>query len=434
MTRPEPPANVQAEEAVLACAMLGPEALAWAAGHLSADDFYRPAHRAIYAVLHELHGDGQPVNPPTVMAALDQRGALADVGGAPFLAALAGLDVTPANVGYFGRQVLEVARRRALIDLGSKAAMLGYEEPDPDRALALTRALLDELEQGGTDESTGPVEVLHSMVEARAEADTDGRVRWHLPSLDRLTGGLVRRRLIVVGARPGVGKSSLGLQVAALAAESARVLFVSYEMGLAEIGQHHMAMYGDLATDDALALIDHDRLSSARAIYQRLDLAVIDSVPDLDRLVGQVSALHARRPLDLVVVDYLQLVPVKLAKGANREQEVAAVSRALALLANRLNVPVLALAQVNRDADGRVPTLRDLRESGAIENNAHQIIFLHDEIDPSGDRTGVVLAVVAKNRMGRLGEVRLRFDRPKTVFSDDLAPESQWGRDPSGTR
>jgi len=434
-----PPHNIDAEEAVLGCCLLGQEALAWATGTLTVDDFYRPAHRIVFELLAELHRDGQSVDAKVVMSALGERGSLTDVGGASFVAFLAGLDVTAANVGYFGRQVLATSRLRKLIDFGLKVSQVGYEEPDPDRAVALARSLLDELEQGTAVPLAGPVEILHAMLEAKEEEENGNRVLWNLRDLDRLTAGLGPRKLIVLAARPGVGKSSLALQVALEAAKGRRALFGSYEMGLAEIGQHHLAALGHVSIDQALMEVDADRLADAREEYQRRDFRVLDGNPDLERFTAQVVGLHARQPFDLIVVDYLQLVPAKLGKGSTREQEVAAVSRALKRLAVRLNVPVLALASVNRDADGQMPTLRHLRDSGAIEADADQVVFLQEQPPETDDERRqreteewrIVDAEVAKSRMGKVGRVSLHFDEPRTTFSD-MAPGWLAARDPSG--
>jgi replicative DNA helicase len=166
--------------------------------------------------------------------------------------------------------------------------------------------------------------------------------------------------------------------------------------------------------DQALRWISGPSMAPAIEAYQTLDLTVLDALPDLDRLMSHLYAMHAESPLGLVVVDYLQLVPVQLPKGSSRQEHVAAVSRALKLAAGRLGVPILVLSQLNRDATDRRPRLSDLRESGAIEQDADDVIFLYENPDMPGERE----AIVAKQRMGPTGTAVLGWDGPRARFSD----------------
>ena len=411
--RPEPAHNDDAERTVLGSAIRDSEALAWLATHLDPLDFYRPAHIEIARLLVELYADGVTVTPSVALAALSERRLLADIGGGPYLLVLDEAVETPANVGWFGRKVKAAARQRHALDLTVQLRQGLAEGMTAEQIAAIAvgefQQLLDDDGAAGTG---GVPELLDSLRETRDRRLAGRRVTWHLENLDAITGGLEPGTVTIVAARPGAGKSSLALQVCALVAEGQRTLFVSYEMSRSQIARRQLAMYAHVPTDAALMGVDDPRLAAARLAYESIDFTFIDGGLDLDRTLAQVRALHARRPFSLVAVDYAQLVPVDPGRYKNREQEVAAISRGWKLLARRLSVPVLELAQLSREADGHEPTLRTLRESGQLEQDADVVVFLHDE----GDATKVI---VAKHRDGQTGWTWLRFDKPRTTFSDD---------------
>jgi replicative DNA helicase len=393
--------------------MLDPAACRWVVQHLDQDDFYRPAHRTVYAVLASLAADGLAVSIPAVATILRNDGALADIGGASFLHTLAGAVDTFSAVGQHGRKVLEAARLRRLSDAGLQiAGLAGQPAITADAAEATAFSIIQALDRPETREAADPAAVLESM----SAANVEGAARsWGLPVLDELTGGgLHAGHLTVLASRPGVGKSSLALQTAAWLAETVPVVVASYEMSRSEIGQHHLALYGNATMDQARRWIDTPRMAGARDVYGQLELTVLDGLPDLDRLMSHLYALHAEKPLGLIVVDYLQLVPVQLPRGSSRQEHVAAISRALKLAAARLAVPILCLSQLNRDASDRRPRLSDLRESGAIEQDADDVIFLHADPDEPDQRE----VLVAKQRMGPTGIRTLDWNGPRAVFSD----------------
>jgi replicative DNA helicase len=417
---PEPPTVPEAEECVLGSAMTDPAACRWTVLHLEADDFYRPAHRTIFEVIASLTADGLAVSAPAVATILRNDNLLADVGGHPFLVSLVEAVDTVSAVAQHGRKVREAARLRRLTDAGIQIAGLGGEpSTTAERAEATAFQIVQALDRPEAREAANP----EAVVAAMTDTETAGRVvSWGLPALDAQTGGgLHAGHLTVLASRPGVGKSSLGLQAAALVAEALPVVVASYEMNRKEIGQHHLALLGDVTMDQALRWITGPRMAGPIEAYKQLKLTVLDGLPDLDRLMSHLYALHAVEPLALVVVDYLQLVPISLPKGSNRQEHVAAISRALKLVAARLGFPVLCLSQLNRDATDRRPRLSDLRESGAIEQDADDVIFLYADPDRPDERE----AIVAKQRMGPLGSVVLGWDGPRAMFTDP-------GDDPRG--
>jgi replicative DNA helicase len=409
----EPPTVPEAEQCVLGSAMTDPAACRWAVTYLDADDFYRPAHGVIFRVITSLAADGLAVSAPAVATILRNEGSLADVGGHPFLLTLVESVDTPSAVGQHGRRVRDAARLRRLADAGIQITGLATESAiGAEAAEAAAFQIIQALDRPETREAADPAAVVAAM----ADTDDGGRVvSWGLPVLDSLTGGgLHGGHLTVLASRPGLGKSSLGLQTAARVAEAVPVVVVSYEMNRREIGQHHLALYGEVTMDQALRWIGKPRMAGPIEAYGNLRLTVLDGLPDLDRLMSHLYALHAAEPLGLVVVDYLQLVPVQLPKGSNRQEHVAAVSRALKLAAARLGVPILCLSQLNRDATDRKPRLSDLRESGAIEQDADDVLFLYADPDEPDRRE----LIVAKQRMGPLGTATLGWDGPRALFTD----------------
>jgi replicative DNA helicase len=422
LSLPEPPTVPEAEECVLGSALTSPAAVRWAVGHLDPEDFYRPAHRTIFEVIATLAADGQEVSAPAVATILRNDGVLSDVGGLPFLVSLVEAVDTVSAVGQHGRKVREAARLRRLTDAGiTIAGLAGEPSTTADRAEAAAFQVIQALDQPETRDAADPAAVVAAM----ADTETVGRVvSWGIPVLDVLTGGgLHAGHLTVLASRPGVGKSSLALQTGAHVAETLPTVIASYEMNRKEIGQHHLALLGNVTMDEALRWITGPRMAGPVEAYGTLRLTVLDGLPDLDRLMSHLYALHAIAPLGLVVVDYLQLVSVNLPKGSSRQEHVAAISRALKLVAARLGIPVLCLSQLNRDATDRKPRLSDLRESGAIEQDADDVIFLYADPDEPDQRE----VIVAKQRMGPTGTAVLLFDGPRALFSDP-------GDDPRGSQ
>jgi replicative DNA helicase len=406
----------EAEESVLGAAMVSSGALEWVLANLGEDDFYRPAHRTIYRAVAQLAADGQQVNERVLMTALQVSGALPDVGGGPFIHTLAASADVPGAVGMHGRAVLDASIRRRAIDVAVQLRVLAKETSLPvDTVIGMAVDRLLPLTAEGPRADFDGAGLLKAVREHAAAEQAGSVVDWGLRDLDRYTRGLVAGRLVLVAARPAVGKTSLAIQTARRAAERDRVVFYSYEMSAAEVGEHILADLARVSMDEARALVDADDLGAARAVLEDLDVSVRTHGPDLQALCAEVQAEHAKRPLGLLVVDYLQLIPrPRKSKADTREQEVAEVSRAMKRLAAQLHIPVLACAQLNRGAVGRTPTLADLRESGQLEADADQVILLHRE----DDRSGVVEAHVGKNRMGPIGLVQLAW-RPKTAtFAD----------------
>ncbi len=411
-----PPHSIEAEESVLGAALVAQHATEWLLANLRPEDFYRPAHRTIFGAVAQLAEDGSAVDAVTVGAYLQATGQLGEVGGHPFLLRLVEAVPTASNVGYYGRIVRDAARLRRIIDLGMRVMRLGFEPGlEPERALGLAQGWLDELARDGQEIGLRPPDLLDAIRE-RQRAKAAGKVAsWGIRALDDITDGLAPGNLVLLAAQTSMGKSSLAIQVATHNAEHGHVLYVTYEMTPADTGKHTWAQVTDLGLSEAAAFLDSESLAGAREAHNVLDLTVYKHYPDAARLLHEVRSLHARKPLSLVVVDYIQKVPAPEGRRyGTREQEVAEVSRLLKELAIRCDVAVLAAAQLNRGAVGRRPSLADLRESGALEADSDLVVFIHknERTDTWAD------LIVDKNRMGPLDECRLRWHPQRATFGD----------------
>lgn len=417
----QPPHNVVAEESVLGAAMLATHATDWLLANLRAEHFYRPSHRTIYDVIAQLATDGAPVDATTVAAALQGQGQLADVGGHPFLLHLIEQVPAASSAGFYGRIVRDLAKMRRLLDLGTRITQLGYElDMGPERAAALAQAWVDELTRDGEEIGLRPEDLLEAIRD-RQRARTEGRVAsWGIEALDTLTeGGLFGGDLVILAALTSMGKSSLAIQVAAHNAEAGHVLYATYEMTPDQAGKHTFAGIAGKSLSEAAAFLDSESMAGAREAHNQLDLTVFKHQPDAARLVHEVRSLHARSPLRLVVVDYLQKIPPPAGvRYGTRAEAVADISRLLKALALGCDVPLIAVAQLNRAANApdREPDLSHLRESGAIEQDADQVLFIHKE---RNDVTlGLADLILAKNRMGPRGKRTLRWHPQQAVFGD----------------
>ena len=361
-----PPHNVEAEESVLGSMLLSKDAIAEVLELLREDDFYRPAHRTVFRSVLELYGHGDAVDAVTVQEELRRNGSLADIGGAPFLHTLVASVPTAANASYYARIVKEAGVLRRLIDVGTQIVQLGFETPqDTERAVDIAESLVYQVAQGRVTEDYHSLrDVLTGTLEAIERLHEDHReitgVPTGFPDLDRLTSGLQPANLIIVAARPAVGKSTLGLDVARHAAVRGSVPTVvfSLEMSRTELVQRLMC---------AECTVDMQRLRTGRmeeSDWTRLTRSLgkladaplfIDDSPGttMMEIRAKCRRLRQRHGLGLVVVDYLQLMqPSK--RFESRQQEVSEISRSLKLLAKELEVPVIAISQLSRAAGGPV--------------------------------------------------------------------------------
>lgn len=439
------PQSVEAECAVLGAMILDREALHEGLERLEGDYFFVPGHRHIYAGLVDLFKSDADVDIVTLADILKRQGKLDDVGGTPYLLSLVEDITTVASFTHHIRLLEEKYLLRALIDVSvDVAGRASGEREDPHLLIDETEAKVFAIAERRLKQDFVPVgDVIgevYDAIEARAKR------KEHISGLetgyievDDLTGGLQKQNLIIVAARPGVGKTALALNITQnLALDcDVPVAFFSLEMSREAMAQRLLC---SVARAD-LALVRAGRLSSA--MWRPLTEAVnrlsgapiyVDDSPTLNVLEMRAKArrIKARRDVQLIVVDYLQMVH-GYGRYENRQTEIAAVSSFLKALAKELDVPVLACAQLSRAVERRVsgePQLSDLRESGALEQDADVVIFLHQPAADRGDDeqnyadTDVILA---KQRNGPTGRVKLLFVRKYTRFENVTRREDAFG-------
>jgi replicative DNA helicase len=427
------PAAPDAERATLGSILLNREAIIPIAPWLKPDAFYCEKHVWIYEAALDLFDHGTPPDLRLVAAELARRDRLDQVGGVPYLADLIDAVPTSYHVEYYARLVQQAAINRGLITAGSQIAAIGYDNQDADAATAAAQAALDQaLDRPATDDDLVPLSAIvdeqYALIE-RAQ-DSGEPITPGVPTgfrdIDELLGGLHRGDLIVLAARPSVGKSALAASIAyQVGSADGRVSIFSLEMGRDQYAQRLAAI------DSGINLHGlrhgHMRMVELEAYMQTLGrlaglpIAISDaagaSVRDIRARILRRAAKDGAP--DLVIIDYLQLMVGS--RDESRQQEVSDISRGLKTLARELDVPILALSQLSRAVEGRtshVPMLSDLRESGAIEQDADVVAFIYREelYDKLTENKGIAEIHIAKHRNGPVGVVSMRFDANTTRF------------------
>ncbi|MCL2337156.1 MAG: replicative DNA helicase [Firmicutes bacterium] len=428
-----PPHNIDAEQSVLGAIFLDNVAINKAVRHIRAEDFYMESHRLIFEIILELEESGHAVDLVTVTDSLRRKGALEKVGGAAYVATLANIAPTAANAEHYARIVEEKALLRNLINLATRIAGLGYEGgEDAERLMEEAERMLMEL--GSRRASTVFSEIKDILRDTFKQLEqlykNKGQITG-VPSgftdLDRLCQGFQPGDLVIVAARPSMGKTSFGLCVAyqAAAKTGKPVAVFSLEMSKEQLVQrllfaeaqvdHHKLRRGEMGEGDWL------KLTRQASEMVKLPIFIDDSGMLTARQVRAKSRqIHLEKGLGLIVIDYLQLMHGGR-RIENRQQEIAEISRSLKSLAKELNVPVMALAQLSRSVEQRqskVPQLADLRESGSLEQDADVVMFIYrDEYyNPDTERASIADIIVAKQRNGPTGTVELGFIKEFTRF------------------
>jgi replicative DNA helicase len=433
-----PPHDVAAEQCVLGGMLLSKDAISDVMETIRPDDHYRPAHQIVHEAILELYGRGEPADPVTVSDLLSKRGELARIGGPTYLHTLIASVPTAANAGYYARIVRERAILRRLVEVGTRIVQLGYSgdgEADElvDRAQAEVYGVterrvsedylsLSEIMPGALDE----IEAIGSRGGGMSGVPTG------FADLDALTNGLHPGQMVVIAARPAVGKSTLALDLARAATikHSMPTVIFSLEMSRNEITMRllsaearvplHSMRTGQMGEEDWTRL--------ARRMSEVVDAPLfIDDSPNMSMMEirAKCRRLKQRADLKLVIVDYLQLMSSPK-RTENRQQEVSEMSRSLKLLAKEIDVPVIAISQLNRGPEQRTdkrPLLSDLRESGSIEQDSDVVILLHREdfYERESPRAGEADLIIAKHRNGPTATVTVAFQGHYSRFVD-MAP------------
>ncbi len=429
-----PPHSIEAEESVLGAVLMSGDAANIALERLHAEDFYGPAHQQIFEAIQQLFDANQPIDAITVSEVLRRDGTLERIGGVGFLTRL--LDTVPAvsNVEYYAGIVEEHALRRRLMRVGGEIGSLATKMTDPiadvvDKAEQAVFAVSERRIGDGL----APIDsLLGPAIEKAEELQRTGSEVTGIPTgyrdLDRKLAGLHPTNLIVIAARPGMGKTALALNIAQnVALQGLSVAIFSLEMSREEVVSRMLCAQGRIDSQrlrtGRLSEADFTKLSNAASALYKKPIFVDDS-PGLTvtEIRAKARRLRRRPGLDLVVVDYLQLMHGS--GGENRQQEIALISRSLKNLARELDVPVIALSQLNRAVEAREdkrPRLGDLRESGAVEQDSDVVMFIYrDEYyyPEKVESKGIAEVVVAKHRQGAVGKVEMTFLPEFTLFAD----------------
>ena len=435
-----PPQDLNAEQSVLGGMMLSKDAIADVVEVLRGHDFYKPAHEMIYEAIIDLYGRGEPADAVTVADLLNKRQELTRVGGPAVLHELIQSVPTAANAGFYAEIVHEKAVLRRLVSAGTKIVQLGQQQDgEVEEIVNEAQAEIYKVAENRQSEDYVALSgILENTVDEIEAAGSQGEGMSGVPTgfyeFDELTQGLHGGQMIVVAARPAVGKSTLALDFARSAAikHNMTTVFFSLEMGKNEIAMRLLSAEATIALQDLRkGTIRDEQWSKIAATVGRLNEApfYIDDSPNMSMMEirAKCRRLKQKHDLKLVVLDYLQLMSSGK-RVESRQQEVAEFSRALKLLAKELEVPVIALSQLNRGSEQRTdkkPQVSDLRESGSIEQDADMVILLHREdiYDKESPRAGEADLIVAKHRNGPTKTIVVGFQGHYSRFSN-MAPDS----------
>jgi replicative DNA helicase len=432
-----PPQDLDAEQCVLGGMMLSKDAIGDVVDVLEGSAFYRPAHETIFHAITHLFGEGEPADPITVAAELGKRGELTKVGGSPYLHTLVNAVPTAANAAYYAEIVGEKAALRRLVTAGMRITQMGHAgdgelEEIQDAAGAELQSALQVRDESATvrvgERFPGYIERLDD----RQKNGTAKGIPWGFLDLDSLTNGLHPGQMIIVAARPSLGKSTFALDIARSAAIEAGfpTAIFSLEMGEDEIFDRMMSAEGRIGLHKLRAAeLTQEDWEKVAKVAPRIDAAPLYLDVTANTTVMEIKAkcrrIQQRSGLSLVIIDYLQLLTAGR-KGENRQVEVSDMSRQLKLMAKDLNVPVVVLSQLNRGPEQRadhLPMLSDLRESGSLEQDADVVILIgrDDFYDKESPRSGEADLHVAKHRGGPTARITVAAQLHYSRFVDMAA-------------
>jgi replicative DNA helicase len=437
----QPPQDLAAEQSVLGGMLLSKDAIADVVEELSTVDFYKPAHATVFEVILNLYARGEPADVVTVAAELDKAGTLSRIGGAVYLHTLTSAVPTAANAAFYAQIVAEKAVLRRLVEAGTRIVQLGYGGNEGqvgggevDEIVDRAQAEIYEVTERRTTEDYVVLEELlqPTMDEMDAIASRGGMsngVPTGFADLDALTNGFHPGQMIIMAARPGVGKSTLALDVARNASVKHRLTSVifSLEMSKTEITMRLLSAEAQIRLSQMRAgtMSEQDWQKIVRRMSEISDAPLfIDDSPNMTMMEIRAKArrLKQRNDLKLIVLDYLQLMSSGK-KVESRQQEVSEFSRQMKLLAKELEVPVIAISQLNRGPEQRTdkrPMLSDLRESGSLEQDADMVILVHrpDAFEADDPRAGEADLIIAKHRNGPTTTISVAHQLHYSRFTD----------------
>ncbi len=436
-----PPQSIEAEESLLSAILLDNNTLLDVVEVLAVADFYRTAHHKIYAAIIELFDKGEPIDLVTLANNLKEKGQLDAVGGASYLARLVDAVPLAINAQHYAKIIADKASLRRLIEKANAIAKRCYDDRgNVDDVIDFAEASIFEISERKTSQSFYPISRLiirniETLEENQGNKSLVTGVQMGFGLLDNLTSGLQKSDLIILAARPSMGKTALALNIARNAAVDSDipVAIFSLEMSKEQLSLRMLCAEARLDSSRLrggfFSMADWHRLTDAAGILSESPIYIDDS-PSLSAMEIRAKArrLKMDKNIGLVIIDYLQLM--KARTGAERRDlEISEISRSLKALAKELEIPVLAISQLNRMLEQRNdkrPRLSDLRESGALEQDADVVAFIYrDEVynqDENNPQKGIAEIILAKQRNGPTGKVKLTFLDAYTRF-ENLAPE-----------
>ncbi len=431
-----PPHDIEAEQAVIGSMLTDKDAVSAAIEVLKENDFYREDNKAIYSAIINLYSKSEPIDIITLKSELTSMGKLEAVGGLEYLAELPGIVPTTANVEKYIKIVEEKSALRNLIKTGNEIISLGYDpmQDVEDIIDSAEKKIFDVMQSRN---KSGYTSIKDILVESFTQLEELYNQKKHITGvptgfadLDYKTAGLHNSDLILVAARPAMGKSAFALNIASYAAVKANVPVVvfSLEMSKEQMGNRILcseAMVdsnklrtGNMEDEDWTKLAATSGILSEAPIY-------IDDTPGISimEIRAKCRKLKLEKNIGLVVVDYLQLIAGSNKRAGSREQEISEISRSLKILAKEINVPVIALSQLSRAPEQRPdhrPMLSDLHESGAIEQDADIVMFLYrdDYYNPESEKKNIAEIIIAKHRSGSVGTTELLWLGNYTKFAN----------------
>lgn len=429
-----PPQNIEAEQAVLGAIFLEPQSLTLASEILIPDDFYRGSHQRIYSAMLKLNDQGKAVDLITVTAELAATNILEDTGGVSYLSELASSVPTAANIEYYAKIVEEKSLLRRLIRTATGIAQDGYSREDEVEVLLseAEKSILEVAQRKNAGafhnikdvlvRTYDNIEVMHNR-----KGDITG-IATGFAELDKMTAGFQRNDLIIVGARPSVGKTAFALNIAQNVATKTgeNIAIFSLEMGAEQLVMRMLCAEGNIDAQRLRtgSLTDEDwgKLTMAMGSLSNAGI-FIDDTPGvrITDIRSKCRRLKQEHGLGMILIDYLQLILGSGRAGENRQQEVSEISRSLKQLARELQVPVIALSQLSRGVEQRQdkrPMMSDIRESGSIEQDADIVAFLYrdDYYDKESESKNIIEIIIAKQRNGPTGTVQLAFVKEYNKF------------------
>ncbi|WP_102335228.1 replicative DNA helicase [Salimicrobium jeotgali] len=431
-----PPHNIEAEQAVLGAVFLEPSAMTTAAEHLLPEDFYRASHQRIFEVMLGLSDRGEPIDLVTVTTALSNNRTLEEIGGVSYLSDIANSVPTAANISYYTDIVSEKSTLRQLIRTATEIVTNGYAEEDDieDVLNQAEKEILDVSQRKNSQAFKNIKDVLIDVYDNIEQLhQSDGNITG-IPTgyrdLDTITSGFQRNDLIIIAARPSMGKTAFALNIAQNVGGQTgeNVAIFSLEMGADQLVSRMLCAEGNIDAQrlrtGKMESDDWNKLTMAMGSLSNAGI-YIDDTPGVrvNEIRSKCRRLKQEHGIGMILIDYLQLIQGSGNSRENRQQEVSEISRSLKGLARELNVPLIALSQLSRGVESRQdkrPMMSDLRESGSIEQDADIVGFLYrdDYYDQESENQNIIEIIIAKQRNGPVGNVELAFVKEYNKFVD----------------